>query len=175
MMPSFWAQCKGTGNNACMSRVAWAQSVTPVPPPTSAHPTFRNLACAGLVTGAWSALLSLAVYGLARGIGVPMQVVLGGIPEVVPWVLVVVIPLGSAIAGALLAGFLRGVRFAGRFVFWVGTLIAALSCISPLSQPVEWSTRIWLTIPHIITWFLVVPQIARIIADTEPGRHPERP
>lgn len=174
MMPSFWAQCKGTGNNACMSRVAWAQSVTPVPPPTAAHPTFRNLAYAGLVTGAWSALLSLAVYGLARGIGVPMQVVLGGIPEVVPWILVVVIPLGSAIVGALLAGFLRGVRFAGRIVFWAGTIIALLSCMSPLSQPVEWSTRIWLTIPHIITWFLVVPQIARIIADTEPGRYEDR-
>jgi hypothetical protein len=158
-----------------MSRVAWAQSVTPIPPPTSANPTFRTLAYAGLVTGAWSSLLSLAVYGLARGIGVPMQVVLGGIPEVVPWILVVVIPLGSAIVGALLSGFLRGVRFAGRIVFWVGTLIAALSCISPLSQPVELSTRIWLTIPHIITWFLVVPQIARIIADTEPGRHEGRP
>lgn len=157
-----------------MSRVAWAQSVTPIAPPTSAHPTFRNLAYAGLVTGSWSALLSLAVYGLARGIGVPMQVVLDGIPEVVPWILVVLIPLGSALVGALLSGFLRGVRFAGRIVFWSGTLIAALSCISPLTQPVEWSTRIWLTIPHVITWFLVVPQIARIIADTEPGRHAER-
>ena len=30
-----------------MSRVAWAQSVTPIPPPTSAHPTFRFLAYAG--------------------------------------------------------------------------------------------------------------------------------
>lgn len=157
-----------------MSRVAWAQSVTPIPPPTGAHPTFRTLAYAGLVTGAWSSLLSLAVYGLARGIGVPMQVVRGGIPEVVPWILVAVIPLGSAISGALLAGFLRGFRYAGRIVFWVGTLIALLSCINPLSQPVEWSTRIWLTIPHIITWFLVVPQIARIIADTEPCRHAER-
>jgi hypothetical protein len=39
---------------------------------------------------------------------------------------------------------------------------------------VEWSTRIWLTIPHIITWFLVVPQVARIIGDTEPGLHEER-
>jgi len=157
-----------------MSRVAWAQSVTPIPPPTSAHPTFRFLAYAGLVTGAWSSLLSLAVYGLARGIGVPMEVVLGGIPEVVPWILVVVIPLGSAVAGALLAGFLRGMRFAGAIVFWVGTLIAALSCISPLTQPVEWSTRLWLTIPHLITWFLVVPQIARIIGDTEPGQHEDR-
>jgi hypothetical protein len=174
MMPPIRAECKTTGNNACMARVAWAQSVTPIAPPTSAHPTFRTLAYAGLVTGAWSSLLSLAVYGLARGIGVPMEVVLDGIPEVVPWVLVVVIPLGSAIAGALLAGFLRGFRYAGRIVFWVGTLTAALSCINPLTQPVEWSTRIWLTIPHIITWFLVVPQVARIIGDTEPGLHEER-
>jgi hypothetical protein len=36
------------------------------------------------------------------------------------------------------------------------------------------STLIWLTVFHVITWLLVVPQIARIIGDTEPGMHAER-
>jgi len=27
---------------------------------------------------------------------------------------------------------------------------------------------------HLVTWALVVPQIARIIGDSEPGRHEER-
>jgi hypothetical protein len=55
----------------------------------------------------------------------------------------------------------------------VGTAVALLSCASPLLQPddVIWSTRIWLLVPHVITWFLVVPQIARIVGDSEPGMY----
>ena len=58
-----------------------------------------------------------------------------------------------------------------RIVFWAGTGIAIASLASPLIQSSEviWSTRIWLAIPHVITWFLVVPQLARIVGDSEPG------
>jgi hypothetical protein len=91
--------------------------------------------------------------------------------QVVPWFLMLLAPLLAAVVGALLAAIMLGRRHARRIVFWAGTLIALLSCASPLMQPddVIWSTRIWLLIPHVITWFLVVPQIARIVGDSEPG------
>ena len=78
--------------------------------------------------------------------------------------------------GALLACLARGWRSAGRIVFWLGTLVALLSCLVPILQPAEvgWSTRILLIAMHAVTWALVVPQIARIVADSEPGQHVDR-
>jgi hypothetical protein len=144
-----------------------------VPPPASAVPHTSNLLYAGVVTGAWSGLLSLAIYGLGRLLGVPFEVIRPGSEalQVVPWFLMLLAPLLAAVVGALLAALMLGRRHARRIVFWGGTLIAVLSCASPLMQPadVPWSTRIWLLIPHVITWFLVVPQIARIVGDSEPG------
>jgi len=151
----------------------WADSVTPVPPPASAVPHTSNLLYAGVVTGSWSGLLSLAIYGLGRLLGVPFEVIRPGSDalQVVPWFLMLLAPLLAAVVGALLAALMLGRRHARRIVFWGGTLIAVLSCASPLMQPadVPWSTRIWLLIPHVVTWFLVVPQIARIVGDSEPG------
>ena len=151
----------------------WADSVTPVPPPASAVPHTSNLVYAGVVTGAWSGLLSLALYGVGRLLGVPFEVVRPGSDslQVVPWFLMLLAPLLAAVVGALLAAIMLGRRHARRIVFWGGTAIALMSCASPLLQPadVPWSTRIWLVIPHVITWFLVVPQIARIVGDSEPG------
>lgn len=153
----------------------WANSVTPVPPPASAVPHTSNLVYAGVVTGAWSGLISLAIYALGRLLGVPFEVERPGWDAlaVVPWFLMLLVPLLAALVGALLAAIMLGRRHARRIVFWVGTAIAGLSCISPLMQPddVIWSTRIWLLIPHVVTWFLVVPQIARIVGDSEPGMY----
>jgi hypothetical protein len=144
-----------------------------VPPPASAVPHTSNLVYAGVVTGAWSGLLSLAIYGVGRLLGVPFEVMRPGSDslQVVPWFLMLLAPLLAAVVGALLAAIMLGRRHARRIVFWGGTAIAVLSCASPLTQPedVLWSTRIWLLIPHVVTWFLVVPQIARIVGDSEPG------
>ena len=151
----------------------WADSVTPVPPPASSVPHTSNLVYAGVVTGAWSGLLSLTIYGLGRLIGVPFEVMSPGSEslQVVPWFIMLLVPLLAALVGALLAALMLGRRHARRIVFWAGTGIAVLTCAIPLVQPddVLWSTRIWLLIPHVITWFLVVPQIARIVGDSEPG------
>jgi len=94
----------------------------------------------------------------------------------VPWFTVLLLPLLAAEAGAIVSLLLRGRRGAGRIVFWGGTLIAVLSVVLLVTQPssVLLSTRIWLGVMHVITWVLVVPQIARIIGDSEPGRHEER-
>lgn len=151
----------------------WADSVTPVPPPASSVPHTSTLVYAGVVTGAWSGLLGLTIYGLGRLLGVPFEVMSPGSEslQVVPWFLMLLVPLLAALVGALLAALMLGRRHARRIVFWAGTGIAVLTCAIPLVQPddVLWSTRIWLLIPHVITWFLVVPQIARIVGDSEPG------
>jgi hypothetical protein len=159
-----------------MAGGGWTDSVTPVSPPTSANPGVRTMAYAALVTGVWSGLLCLLVYGLARLLRVPMDVqTVNGLQQV-PWFTVLLLPLLAAEAGAIVSLLLRGRRGAGRIVFWGGTLIAVLSVALLVTQPssVLLSTRIWLGVMHVITWVLVVPQIARIIGDSEPGRHEER-
>ena len=163
------------GHTVAPVRAPWADSVTPVPPPASTVPHTANLLYAGVVTGAWSGLLSLAIYGIGRLLGVPFEVARPGSEglQVVPWFLMLLAPLLAALVGALLTAIMLGRRHARRIVFWGGTAIAVLSCASPLLQPADvlWSTRIWLLIPHIVTWFLVVPQLARIVGDSEPGMH----
>lgn len=153
----------------------WADSVTPVPPPASTVPHTSNLLYAGVVTGTWSGLISLAIFGVGRLLGVPFEVARPGTEglQVVPWFLMLLVPLLAALVGALLTAIMLGRRHARRIVFWGGTAIAVLSCVSPLLQPADvlWSTRIWLLIPHVVTWFLVVPQFARIVGDSEPGMY----
>jgi hypothetical protein len=129
-----------------------------------------------VVTGAYSGVICLILYVFARVIGVPFEVQGVGGVAVLPWIVVLLIPLAAGVAGAALAGLLRGVRFGGRIVLLIGTVLALLSCISPIVQPAEviWSTRIWLLVMHVITWLLVVPQIARIVGDADPGAFEER-
>lgn len=159
-----------------MARGGWSDSVTPIAPPSSARPGVRTMAYAAAVTGGWSGLVCLALYGFARLIGVPMQVEIAGSVQTVPWFGVLFLPLIAAEIGAIAALAVRGRRGAGRIVFWAGTVIA-LASLAPLTiQPDEvlLSTLVWLTVLHVVTWFLVVPQIARIVGDSEPGMHAER-
>ena len=159
-----------------MSSGGWSGSVTPVSPPSSANPGVRTLAYAALVTGTWSGLLSLVVYAIALVLRVPMDVQTVAGLQPVPWFAVLLLPVLAAEVGGLAALLVRGRRGAGRIVFWVGTAIAIASLIPLIGQPdqVLVSTRIWLGVMHVITWLLVVPQIARIIGDSEPGKHEER-
>ena len=156
----------------------WSTSATPIGPPADAVPRLRDLLYAAAVTGGWSGLLSLAIYGIGRLVGVPFEVTRPGTEglQVVPWFAMLLVPLLAAVVGALLSALTLKRRHAQRIVFWAGTLIAVASCASPLVQPAEvlWSTRIWLLVPHLVTWFLVVPQIARIVGDSEPGRYEHR-
>lgn len=165
------------GNNGPMSE-PWLESKTPIGPPTSANPTVRQLLYAAAVTGGWSALLSLLIYLVARLFGADFEIAVQGSsePQPLPWLMVLLLPLAAAVVFALLGSLLRGVRHAGRIVYWAGTLVAIASLIGPLAQPgdVGWGTRIALVLMHVVTWFLVVPQIARIIGDSEPGKSVER-
>lgn len=156
----------------------WLESKTPLGPPTAANPSVRNLLYAAVVTGGWAGLLCLAIYLIGRLAGVPFELASRGDIEltVLPWLVVLLVPLAAAVVGALLASLARGWPHAGRIVFWLGTLVALLSCLVPILAPpgVYWSTRILLLVMHAVTWALVVPQIARIVGDSEPGRHIDR-
>jgi hypothetical protein len=155
----------------------WLESKTPVGPPLSAAPTVHQLLYAAVVTGSWSGLLCLIVYLIGKLFGVPFNLInqTGEGPSKVTWLFVLLVPLIAAVVGALVASLARGWRHAGRIVFWIGTLLALASCLIPLLQPayVGWATRVLIIVMHVITWFLVVPQIARIIGDSEPGAHVE--
>ena len=156
----------------------WVGSMTPVAPPRSANPTVRQLVYAGVVTGAWSGLVCLIVYAIGRITGVPFEVTAPGQTSLtlVPWIAPLVLPLAAAVLGALLASLARGWSHAGRIVLAAGTLLALASCVPIVLQPasVLWSTRILLLVMHLVTWFLVVPQIARIVGDSEPTASVER-
>ena len=85
------------------------------------------------------------------------------------------VPIAAAEIGAMASLLLRGFSHAQRIVFWIGTVIAVVSIAYPFMTATLVSTAIVLAIMHVITWGLVVPQIARIVGDTEPGARIERP
>lgn len=156
----------------------WTSSVTPIAPHAATVPHTSNLLYAGIVTGAWSGVLSLLVYLIGRLFGVTFAVVgpTDSVPTPLPWLLMLLAPLAAAIVGALLAAIVLGRRHTRRIVFWGGTVLAVASCWSPLAQPegVTWPTKILLILCHVITWFLVVPQIARIAGDSQPDAYEAR-
>jgi hypothetical protein len=156
----------------------WLESKTPVGPPTAANPTVRQLLYAAIVTGTWSGLLCLVIYLIASLFSVDFVLMApsGDAQVRFPRIFFLLVPLSFAVAGALLSSLVRGRQHAGRLVFWIGTLIALGTTVVPITQPsdVPWSTRIILVVMHVITWLLVVPQIARIVGDSEPGAHVDR-
>jgi hypothetical protein len=156
----------------------WLESVTPIGPPASANPGMRSLLYAAVVTGVWSGLACSAIYWIGRAAGVSFEVVTRSVDPIarVPWWAPLLVPIAFAIVGALAATLALGRAHAQRITLWVGTLIAFGSAVGPLTQPDEvlWSTRMWLLAMHVVTWFLVVPQIARIVGDSEPGASVER-
>lgn len=154
------------------------QSMTPVAPPTAANPRLPFMVYAGVVTGTWAGIVCLAVYGLGRLVGVPFLVVTrAGDPQAqVTWLAPVLVPIAFGVLGALAASLLLGRRHARLITFWIGTLLALGSAAGPFVQPADvlWSTRIWLAVMHIVAWFLIVPQLARIVGDSEPGASVDR-
>lgn len=163
---------------AAMATAPWAGSKTPVAPPTAANPTMAHLVYAAVVTGAWSGICCLLIYVLAglAGQDFAATVGIGAIPAAASWLVIALTPLVAALAFALVSSLLRGRRGAWALSFWGGTAVAVVSLASPFAQPaaVTWPTRVVLASMHVITWLLVVPQIARIVGDSEPGRSVDR-
>ncbi len=161
-----------------MSTSPWADSKTPFGPPTAANPTMSNLLYAAVVTGAWSGIGSAVIFAVAHLAGVDFSdaIGIGAMPRASSWLVVLLVPLACAVAYALVVSLLRGRRGAWAIAFWGGTAVAAASLAIPLVQPatVPWPTRVALASMHVLTWLLVVPQIARIVGDSEPGRSVDR-
>lgn len=155
----------------------WLESKTPVAPPTAANPTLRQLVYAGVVTGAWSGILSLVLYLIGRLAGTDFSLVWwgGDDPAPMPWFVFLLLPLAAALLFSLVASLTRGRAHARALTYWVGSLLALASLYPAVTQPaLGWGTRVLLVLMHLVTWFLVVPQIARIVGDSEPGQHEER-
>lgn len=132
----------------------------------------RFLLYAAIVTGVWSGLLSLVIFAIGRLCGVPFAAAQSQDDSVgqIRWYVPLLLPVLAAVVGALLSALILGRSHAKRIIFWTGSLIALVSMAGPIMQPDEvlWSTRILLLCMHLITWFLVVPQLARIVGDSEP-------
>ncbi|MDO8731477.1 MAG: DUF6069 family protein [Actinomycetota bacterium] len=151
----------------------WLHSVTPIAPPRSSNPRLGALLYAAFVTGVWAGFLSLAIYWLGRLLGVSFTVVIRqGEPAVqLTWFMPLLVPLFAALLAGFAIVLVLGRRHARAIVLWVGALIALATVALPVMQPssVNWSTRIWLLVMHVVAWFLIVPQLARIAGDSEPS------
>lgn len=149
-----------------------ADSVTPIAPPLSSIPTTRNVLTAGWVTGLTAGIVCLLIRAVTGLFGVDYQVARPGSDglQPVPWLAVLLVPLVCGVIGSLVAAIFLGVKGCQRWVFWLGTAVLVVSLVSPLMQPdaVTWPTRIWLSIMHVVTWFIVVPQVARVVGDSDP-------
>ena len=155
-----------------MNSRPWLQSVTPIAPPKAENPTVRFLLYAAIVTGVWAGLRSLVIFVIGRLCGVPFTAAQGQDETVgqINWYAPLLLPITAAVVGALLSALVLGRSHAKRIVFWTGSVIALITLAGPIMQPDEvlWSSRILLLCMHVIAWVLIVPQLARIVGDSEP-------
>jgi len=149
-----------------------ADSVTPIAPVVTAIPTTRTVLKAGWITGITAALLCLGIRIVAAIFRVDFEIAAAASDELrqLPWVAVLLLPVVSGLLGSLVACIFLGVRRCQRWVFWLGTGVFVLSLIGPLLQPdtVTWPTKVWLVLMHVVTWVVVVPQVARVVGDSDP-------
>lgn len=153
-------------------RAGNADSVTPIAPPISAVPTTKAVLTAGWTTGLTAGLVCLAIRVLAGLFGTEFRVAApdDGRNLAVSWVAALVVPVLSGMAMAAVGGLFLGVRGARRWVFWIGTAVLLVSLVSPWVWAFEatWPTRFWLAVMQLLTWLLVVPQVARVVGDSDP-------
>lgn len=147
-------------------------SVTPIAPPIEASPRLSDVLRAGLVTGLTASLVSWLLYGIATLFGTQFDVAQAGSAELthVAWYQVLILPLISALIFAAIAAAFRRRRHCRRTTLVLGYALGLLSLVPVLAQPddVTWPTKVWLSLFHVITMLLVVPQIARVVGDSDP-------
>lgn len=149
-------------------------SCTPVAPPMSARPGLVALLKAALVTGITAGLISLLFYGIGSLFGTDFDVLpYGG--EVddelqhVQWWMAAVVPVFAALVYALASGLLLNRRHNRRIAVIAGYLVGLASLALPLLQTeATWPTKVWLALMHLVTILLVVPNVARVLGDSDP-------
>lgn len=158
-------------------KAANADSVTFIPPPKSAIPTTRDVLRAGLVTGitaaivCWGLAVIAWVFHTAFRLSNPFASGDSGEELVhLPWIAVLLVPLLAGVVGSFAAAGLLGVRRARKYVLVFGSLIAGVSVLFILLQPdtVTWPTKIWLILMIAVAWLIIVPQVARVVGDSDP-------
>lgn len=145
-------------------------SCTPTPPPIEAAPRFSDVLRAGMTTGVTASLGCWLLYGIASLFGVTFDVTVGGGRQMhVGWWQVLLLPVLSALAFALLATALRRRRGCRARTLAAGYGLGALSVVPVLLLPqAAPATRVWLVVLHLLTMLLVVPQVARVVGDSDP-------
>jgi len=147
-------------------------SVTPVPPPVEAIPRLSAVLRAGIVTGVTASLLCWLLFGIGTLFGTEFDIHLAGSSGVthVPWYVVVLMPFLLVMAYAALSASLRDRPGCRRLCLTLGYSLGLLGVIAFLFQPeqVTWPTRIWLALMVIVTVVISVPQIARVVGDSDP-------
>lgn len=150
-----------------------SDSVTPIAPPIEATPRLSDVMRAGLVTGLTASLVCWLLYGIATLFGTEFDVRQRGSEALthVAWYQVLVTPMLAALVFAAMAAGLRGRASCRRTTLLIGYALGALSLLAVVLQPsdVTWPTRIWLGLFHILTIALVVPQVARVVGDSDPS------
>ena len=147
-------------------------SVTPVPPPIEAVPWLSDMLRTGIVTGVSASLVCWLLYGIASLFGTDFDVRQGtsdGLVHVT-WYQVIALPLIAALMFSLIAAALRRRPNCRRNTLAIGYTLGVLSLAPVLLQPAEvtWPTKIWLTLFHLVTILIVVPQVARVVGDSDP-------
>lgn len=143
-------------------------SVTPVPPPIEAVPRLSDVLRAGLVTGITAALVCWLLFGIARLFGTEMTVTVAGETTRVAWWMVLTQAILSPLIFSLIAAAFRKHRNCRRTTAIVGYVLGIISLAAPLLQGDTWPTKIWLVLMHIVTILIVVPQVARVVGDSDP-------
>lgn len=150
-----------------------SDSVTPIPPPIEAAPRLSDVLRAGLTTGVTASLVCWLFYGIGSLFGTDFDVRQPPSSDLVhvAWYQVLLTPLVAALVFAAIAAILRGRRNCRRTTLIVGYLLAAVSLLPVVLQPgdVTWPTKIWLALFHIVTTLIVVPQVARVVGDSDPA------
>ncbi len=123
---------------------------------------------AGLVAG----LIDVLIYWVGRLLGVPFEVHRpGGGLVLVNWSLVLVTCVLAGVMGALLTAVVRALPAAPTWVATGGSLVTLLSLGYPLllqSADVEVSTRIWLSVLHVVAGLIIVWALARGVTSDDP-------
>lgn len=146
-------------------------SVTPIAPPWSARPRLSDVLRAGLVTGITASIINTLLWLITWAVGVDYTVALGRdqgmLMTITPWQIFLVVMISALLYALLMAG-LRGRKYCRKIALVIGYLAAVGSLAGPALQAQTWPTFILLSLMHVITALLVVPQVARVVGDADP-------
>lgn len=127
---------------------------------------------AGWVTGLTAGIVCLLLRIVAGLFGTEFLVAEPGDRRnlAVGWMSAFAVPLVAGLLAAVLGAIFLGVSNCRRWVFWIGTAALLVTVASPWVWALEatWPTRVWLAVMQVLTWVLVVPQVARVVGDSDP-------